>query len=64
MPQEHKPCNGCIHRWWVMAHPYGMSSSGWGCGYTGGRALERCKAYDDSGPEGSAVQPITDLYRR
>ncbi len=38
-------CEGCSHRWWVQADPYGSSISGWGCRLTGGHAIKRCSGF-------------------
>lgn len=45
---EDQDCTGCIHLRQVVAHRYGTSSSGPGCGRTGGHAVKRCAAYSDA----------------
>ena len=34
-----------MHRHYVKAHPFGMSSSGWGCLLSGGHAVVRCSGF-------------------
>jgi len=38
-------CEDCQFLHYVKANPYGTSSNGFGCLYTGGHAIKRCKKY-------------------
>lgn len=43
-------CEGCVHRQWIAAAPFGSSKDGWGCLWTGGHAVTRCAAFKQATP--------------